>query len=395
MRYSVSLGSFGNLTSWVGSHAATMPGLILLRALPAAVYLLVARNTSLVGKTVSAIGLIALLVVAKLVDPLWRDLAIYGPLLVLYFLIATAVSIGACRQGLGRFSAFILFVAVFVILPALFPFGSLRSFGVVVGWEFLLASYSIRVDGYVGRRRPRVSEHLFFVLVNPCIVYLERGQQSGRVGPRGLGRCLLGALVILCGRLAQATVDRHRLADLSSASYVVGLVLLSGTYMQHSGLASVQIGLMRSIGWDIPERYRYPLFASSPAEFWARWNTYVGSWVRRYVFTPTARLFLRSSGMHRQGGRFAAVLAAFVTIGALHELPTLAQTWSVSWIWLTFFVTQALWLIAWELGMGSSGRTLGPAELGHWHAFMSRSCRTAATISGVVLSVMLMGRVVG
>src|SRR5262249_49206419 len=86
----------------------------------------------------------------------------------------------------------------------------------------------------------------------------------------------------------------------------------------HSGLASLQIGYMRCIGYRVPERYRLPFLATSPQDFWRRWNTWIGRWGYRYVFFPTCRGLARSS-IGRNSLAVAAI-ATFVVIGLLHDL---------------------------------------------------------------------------
>src|ERR1700730_9647811 len=64
-------------------------------------------------------------------------------------------------------------------------------------------------------------------------------------------------------------------------------------YFAHSGLSSIQIGLIRLLRYQIPERYNYPFLAKSPQEFWRRWNIWLASWAKRYLFFPTAFLLRR------------------------------------------------------------------------------------------------------
>src|SRR6185312_16596428 len=76
---------------------------------------------------------------------------------------------------------------------------------------------------------------------------------------------------------------------------VHGATALLGLYAAHSGLAHLQIGLCRTLGYRAPERYRYPFLATGPADFWERWNTYMMGFVRSYVFVPVHRALKRRS----------------------------------------------------------------------------------------------------
>jgi D-alanyl-lipoteichoic acid acyltransferase DltB (MBOAT superfamily) len=153
-------------------------------------------------------------------------------------------------------------------------------------------------------------------------------------------------------------------------------VLWAGTYggrllrvaLAHSGLASVQIGLMRLIGHEVPERYDFPLLARSPAEFWRRWNIWVGRWAQRYVFTPLAvaqaRTWRKRAPLVGQG---LAALATFTAIGLLHDAFFFCRDLSTAgtsqpWKWTATFVLFGLLFIAWLplsgllRGAGARGR---------------------------------------
>jgi D-alanyl-lipoteichoic acid acyltransferase DltB (MBOAT superfamily) len=97
--------------------------------------------------------------------------------------------------------------------------------------------------------------------------------------------------------------------------------LFAGLYAAHSGLASIQIGLLRLIGFNIPERYTFPALATSPADFWRRWNRWVGSWVRRYLFAPLAWKWTRRDNRRARSMILLSTLVAFACVGLLHDLP--------------------------------------------------------------------------
>jgi hypothetical protein len=93
-------------------------------------------------------------------------------------------------------------------------------------------------------------------------------------------------------------------------------------YLQQSGLASVQIGLMTLAGYTVPECYRLPFLARSPQEFWQRWNVWVGSWARRYVFIPSSfGLRRRYRWLPVPVATAIGVLVTFLAIGLLHDAP--------------------------------------------------------------------------
>ncbi len=105
---------------------------------------------------------------------------------------------------------------------------------------------------------------------------------------------------------------------LASAAGV--LLCMFAFYLGHSGLASFQIGALRMLGFDPPERYHYSFLATSPLDLWRRWNTYLGLWLQRYVFLPLALRWSRARGKSASGpAKAAALVATFAVCGLLHE----------------------------------------------------------------------------
>ena len=84
--------------------------------------------------------------------------------------------------------------------------------------------------------------------------------------------------------------DVERIRGVSGVPLVFGSRPTSpwrpGLYCAHSGLASFHIGWMRLFGHELPERYRYPMFATSSAGFWHRWNTWSWKWTRALPLRP-------------------------------------------------------------------------------------------------------------
>ena len=127
-------------------------------------------------------------------------------------------------------------------------------------------------------------------------------------------------------------------------------------YAAHSGLASIQIGIMRQLGYQVPERYNYPFLASSPLDFWRRWNTYVGGWLRQYVFMPGMMFAGRRT---RAPWAMAVVLTVvFVVSGLLHDIYGYAISFDTDPRYLLFFLVVAAVTFLW----------IGAARAGRWVA---------------------------
>jgi D-alanyl-lipoteichoic acid acyltransferase DltB (MBOAT superfamily) len=106
---------------------------------------------------------------------------------------------------------------------------------------------------------------------------------------------------------------------------------------------------MGQFGFDPPERYRAPLLASSPLDFWRRWNTYVGGWMQRYVFWPASlHLARRRSVALSFMPRAAGVLATFGFVGALHDLSGYFVTTGFFGRSLVVFAVSGALVLVWE-----------------------------------------------
>jgi D-alanyl-lipoteichoic acid acyltransferase DltB (MBOAT superfamily) len=125
-----------------------------------------------------------------------------------------------------------------------------------------------------------------------------------------------------------------------------GVIKILETYALQSGLASLQIGMMRWSGYKIAERYHYPLASRNPIEFWRRWNTYVGNWTRRYLYFPIALRIARRCDLGLIG-RAIPVVFAFTAMGALHDVYALVAGPTVTYQATLFFFLNAILLIAW------------------------------------------------
>lgn len=253
---------------------------------------------------------------------------------------------GRISQGASITGLFVLMVAV--------PATVLRtsaSATAVVGWEFALSMHSFCVETQ-GEQRG-IHDCMFFVLVDPTLLYDDRARRVSRPevkrGHLALLRLAMGFAVgaLAAGvlfPLAQAT-DGTGTTNL----LVHGSLRFLALYAACSGLASVQIGSMRLLGYVASERYRFPFLAKDPFDFWRRWNTYVGRWARKYVFLRLARRRRTRRGLG------AAVIATFVTVGILHDAYTYFSEFEFSLVATFLFLMVAIVCVMWS----SLSRTMG------------------------------------
>jgi hypothetical protein len=252
-------------------------------------------------------------------------------------------------------------VALFWVVPAVAVHPSPSIF-LTLGWDFTLAAYSYGVDTRSAQDRS-LRDFLFFVLVNPVLVYRNRGRRvtDPRLDAIGSARFLLGAAVMLLtfgvvdpvstlvSQGAMASVGSRRVAALWVLP--IGVARFVREYAAQSAVASMQIGCMRLLGYRIPERYHWPMFARSPADFWRRWNTYVGAWARAYVFFPL--VFAIPAQWRKRRAAIALVYAltvvfTFAAVGFLHDGFLIGAAWKWTTASTKWFLIMGGLVVAWE-----------------------------------------------
>jgi hypothetical protein len=349
------------VTSWLPAFVPAIrqtAAILSLRLLPFALYAVVCARRTAAHKFAWACTYATTVAVACWLGALPTIAAIVCAA-VYYFVVGVGVS----RLGrwiatgeLTRGGMFAIAFFVFLVLPGVLLPGRGMVVFLVVGWDLTLSSYSYNVETAVrGAARPPLGEALFFLFVNPTLVYTARGKRvSDGGGLAGLGRAAGGAVLILANiALTGALVEflRQSTAATSRGGTVLLTIALGATrflelYAAHSSLASLQIGLMRHVGWRVPERYRYPIAATSPMDFWRRWNTYVRVWLEAYLFLPLARRIARRT--RRRVGAVAAAGATLVASGLLHMAFVFAGSQSLAGASLSLFVVAAAVLCVWS-----------------------------------------------
>jgi len=57
-------------------------------------------------------------------------------------------------------------------------------------------------------------------------------------------------------------------------------------YFDFAAYTNMAIGAARLLGVTLPENFRQPYHAATPAEFWSRWHMTLSRWIRDYLFFP-------------------------------------------------------------------------------------------------------------
>jgi hypothetical protein len=305
--------------------------LLCFRGLPVLAVLLGSGHLRIAAKLWLVAASVALVVAPRAWELIWLPGI---ALAYAYFAVVACVAPAAVRAlRRGWLTPALLFAgcfAAFLWLPGWLLPPRARGAGLIIGFDLVLAGYSYVLDVARSREEPDVRRCLYFLLVNPVLVYAQRGEHVSppRLHAGGLLRsalglaALFGATLVSCLLVSVTTVnDPLAAAAVEPAAMITAAAgRFLAEYMRHSGLASLQIGLMRQLGHVIPERYDFPLLARDPLDFWRRWNTYVGAWIQRYVFSPAALRWGRGALRSRPAAaKSAALLLAFVTVGLLHD----------------------------------------------------------------------------
>ena len=84
-------------------------------------------------------------------------------------------------------------------------------------------------------------------------------------------------------------------------------------YFDFAAYTNMAIGSALLLGVRLPENFRFPYHAASPADFWVRWHMSLSRWIRDYLFFPINSRF---KGAPRP--LYASLLGIMVLVGLWH-----------------------------------------------------------------------------
>ncbi|MDY7013095.1 MAG: MBOAT family protein [Cyanobacteriota bacterium] len=172
----------------------------------------------------------------------------------------------------------------------------------------------------------------------------------------------LGIFVDLCF----GNLERAGSGDLWLAIFAYGLQL----YFDFSGYVDMARGSALLLGFDLPENFNAPYFASSIADFWRRWHMTLGDWLRNYLYFPLggsrrglARTCLNLFLIMLIAGIWHGASWGYVVWGILHgialvvhrlsevaskQINAIATFWrSIPGTILAWLLTQAMVFLSW------------------------------------------------
>jgi alginate O-acetyltransferase complex protein AlgI len=84
-------------------------------------------------------------------------------------------------------------------------------------------------------------------------------------------------------------------------------------YFDFAGYSNMAIGAARLLGITLPENFRQPYHAVTPADFWARWHMTLSRWIRDYVFFP-----MNAKWMGAPLPLYASLIGVMTLVGLWH-----------------------------------------------------------------------------
>ncbi|MEB3357017.1 MAG: MBOAT family protein [Synechococcales bacterium] len=161
-------------------------------------------------------------------------------------------------------------------------------------------------------------------------------------------------------------LERAGSGDLWLATFAYGLQL----YLDFSGYVDVARGSATLLGFELPQNFNFPYFATNLADFWRRWHMTLGDWLRNYLYFPLggsrkglARTCLNLIIVMLVAGFWHGAGLGFLIWGAIHgvglavhrlmeffsqKIPALAKSWhSVAGVIFAWGLTQLTVFFSW------------------------------------------------
>jgi len=235
-------------------------------------------------------------------------------------------------------------------------------------YTFQTMAYSL--DVYLRRAEPSKSflDFALFVTFFPQLVagpivrptHLLPQFATPRVATRqqlywGLGLMTIGLfqkIVVADGLLAPAS-DAVFGADmmLHPVDAWLGTLAFSGQiFSDFAGYSTTAIGVALTLGFGLPDNFRYPYAAIGFSDFWRRWHISLSTWLRDYLYIPLGgnrkgniRTYANLMTTMLLGGLWHGASWTFVVWGGLHGVYLAAERWLVARL-LTYFLINITWV---------------------------------------------------
>lgn len=101
--------------------------------------------------------------------------------------------------------------------------------------------------------------------------------------------------VVVADRLGIAVDSTYNSAASHTGSELLIATILYSfqIYIDFSAYTEIAIGSARIMGFKLTNNFKSPYFSNTITEFWARWHISLSTWLRDYLFLPSAYYILR------------------------------------------------------------------------------------------------------
>jgi alginate O-acetyltransferase complex protein AlgI len=108
----------------------------------------------------------------------------------------------------------------------------------------------------------------------------------------------------------------------------MGVLAFSGQiFFDFAGYSTCAIGVAMTLGFSLPENFRYPYAATGFSDFWRRWHISLSAWLRDYLYIPLGgnqkgkrRTYINLMLTMLLGGLWHGAAWTFIVWGALHGI---------------------------------------------------------------------------
>ncbi len=155
----------------------------------------------------------------------------------------------------------------------------------------------------------------------------------------GLGLMTIGLFqkIVVADGLLAPTADAVFGADkmLHPLDAWLGTLAFSGQiFSDFAGYSTTAIGVALTLGFGLPDNFRFPYAAIGFSDFWRRWHISLSSWLRDYLYVPLGgnrkgnlRTYANLMTTMLLGGLWHGASWTFVVWGGLHGLYLAAERW--------------------------------------------------------------------
>ena len=220
---------------------------------------------------------------------------------------------------------------------------------------YTFATLSYTLDVYLRRAKPakHFLDYALFVTFFPHLVagpimrptelvpqFAEERRASRNQLLFGLALVTLGLFqkVVLAdgflGPVVEKVYDAQKGVPMALDAWVATLAFSGQIFCDFAGYSTTAIGVALTLGFAMPDNFRFPYAAIGFSDFWRRWHITLSSWLRDYLYIPLggnrhgpARTYGALMGTMLLGGLWHGANWTFVAWGGLHGLYLSSERW--------------------------------------------------------------------